>query len=72
MQRKQNIWIFGGIVALALVCGNLLFNLADIQMAKSLVTTLIYATSVFGFLSLYSGLAAFAMSMPSRKPPTST
>jgi hypothetical protein len=74
MERKLNRWVLGGVVALAGVSGNLLFSLADIQMAKSLVTTLIYATSVFGFLYLYSGLAAFPISIfkpetSSRQPP---
>jgi hypothetical protein len=50
MEWKRNKWILGGVAALALISGNLLFRVAGIPLAKSLFTTLIYATSVFGFL----------------------
>jgi hypothetical protein len=69
MERKLNRWFMGAIAALALFRGNLLFDLSKFQIAKFLVTTIIYATSVFGFLYLYSGSAAFAMSI--FKPETS-
>jgi hypothetical protein len=77
MQRKLNRWIMGVLAALALVSGNLLFDLSGIRISTSIVTGLIYATSVFGFLYLYSGLVAFATSVvkpntSSRQPPTST
>jgi hypothetical protein len=54
MSRKFNVWVLGSLAALSLISSNLLFRFAGISMARSLSTTLIYATSVFGFLYLYS------------------
>jgi hypothetical protein len=58
MERKQNRWILGAIVGLALISATQLFSFAGLPLSRPLVNAVIFGASVFGLVYIYSALAS--------------
>jgi hypothetical protein len=60
MERKQNRWILSLIVAFSLISATQLFDYAGLRVSRPFANGVIFFTSVFGFLYLYTGLLTAA------------
>jgi hypothetical protein len=66
MDRKQNTWITCALLVPATLSAGLLFSLAEIHV-DTLLTAVVYATSVGGFFYLYLSATTFALKIPKSK-----
>ena len=69
MDAKSSRWISGAVTVAALITVNQIFSIMSLSISHPAASTILFASSFFGFQRLYAFLADILVIVIKRPPP---